>query len=70
MKKLLLASVLAIVSFPGYAAEIKPDENGLLCHDFQDADRCYACVLQHNEQKWIRTHLLTLTAAWKGDQLV
>ena len=42
MKKLLLASVLAIASFPNYALAGQGIEDGLPCHDFTGAeyDQC------------------------------
>ena len=46
MKKLLLASVLAIASFPGYAPAAEGIEEGVPCHDFSGAayDRCAKSV--------------------------
>jgi hypothetical protein len=46
MKKLLLASVLAIASFPGYAHAAQGYEEGAPCHDFtgKEYERCAARV--------------------------
>jgi hypothetical protein len=48
VKKLLLASVLAIASFPGYAVAANPDDGTVTCHDFmgEELERCAACVDQ------------------------
>jgi hypothetical protein len=46
MKKLLLASVLSIASFPGYVHAAEGIEEGVPCHDFSGAahDRCAKSV--------------------------
>jgi hypothetical protein len=48
MKKLLLASVLAIASFPGYAHAANPEDGDVTCHDFmgKELERCTACADQ------------------------